>query len=420
MIYSNNNIMTIHRNDCRGCRSTDVIKFLDLGLMPKAGSFLTEEQVSTEPKYQLDVYVCRRCSLVQILDIIPQEVLFTNYQYLSSITRTLREHFSEYAKEIHKRFLGKDSLVVEIGSNDGVLLQPFNALGISAIGVEPATNVAEIAKKKGLSVINKFFNREVAMEIRSNYGRAKVICANNVFAHIDDLDEVLLGLRDLLEDNGVFVFEVHYLLDLLEKYQYDTIYHEHLCYYSLTALSHLLERFGMVIFDVKRISTHSGSIRVYAKTKFNNSYPVHEIVRRMIEEEKEVVYDLNKYFIFAESLKQKRWQLCELLWAIKKVGKKIVGYGAAGRGTILINYCNIGKDLLDYVVDESPTRRGFLMPGKHIPIVGPERIKVDMPDYILLLAWSYENEVVSKEKAFVNKGGKFIIPLPDVRLLPQP
>jgi len=386
--------------------------------MPLAGGFLKEEEIKDEVKYPLEVYVCRRCSLVQILDVIPKEILFTNYKYLSSVTSTLSEHFAGYAREMQSRFLNENnSLVVEIGSNDGVLLQHFTKLAVKAVGVEPAENVAEIARAKGLQIVNSYFTKQVAQEVRQNNGRAKVICANNVFAHIDDIDEVMEGIQTLLEDDGVFVFEVHYLIDLLDKYQYDTVYHEHLCYYSLTALSYLLNRYGMEIFDVKRIPIHSGSIRVYAKNKSNNKQITQSIVNDLLAEEKAVVHNIDVYRAFSESISLAREQLLDTLHRIKNDGKRIIGYGAPGRGTILLNYCSIGKEILDYIVDASPLRQGLLVPGMHIPIISPETIGKDLPDYILILAWSYEKEILTKEKEYLNKGGRFIMPLPIVRII---
>ena len=405
------------RNCCRVCHSLSLVKFLDLGNMPLAGAFLSSDEVYNEKKYPLQVYFCKNCSLVQILDVIDQDTLFFNYKYLSSVTKTLREHFLNYAKEIKSRFLKEDDLVVEIGSNDGVLLQPFKDLGVNYLGVEPAANIAKIAISKGLRVITDYFTLQISDEIKRKNGKAKVICANNVFAHIDDLDDVMKGIKNLLNSDGIFVFEVHYIKDLLEKFQYDTIYHEHLCYYSLTSLKFLMNRYDMEIFDVKKISIHSGSIRVYAKNGSNKKEIVQSSLEELMLEEKNIIYDIKIYQNFSDIIKKKRKELQKTLEEIKKDHKKIIGYGASGRGTILLNYCNIGKNILDYVVDDSPSRQGLLIPGKHIPILSSSVIEKDNPDYILTIAWNYDKEIIAKEQEYLKKGGKFIIPLPEVKII---
>lgn len=410
--------MTIkHRNCCRVCHSTSLVKFLDLGDMPLAGGFLSSDQIHDEKKYPLQVYFCKNCSLVQILDVIDQDTLFFNYKYRSSVIKTLNEHFLNYAKEIKSRFLKKDELVVEIGSNDGVLLQPFKDLGVNYLGVEPAANIAEIAISKGLKVINDYFTLQISDEIKRKNGKAKVICANNVFAHIDDLDEVMQSIKNLLNNDGVFVFEVHYIKDLLDKFQYDTIYHEHLCYYSLTSLNFLMNKYNMEIFDVKKIPIHSGSIRVYTKNQSNKKEIIQSSFEDFLSQEKNFIHDLKIYQNFSDVVKKKRYKLQKTLEEIKKDHKKIIGYGASGRGTILLNYCNIGKNILDYVVDDSPSRQGLLIPGKHIPILSSSVIKKDNPDYILIIAWNYEKEIISKEQEYLKKGGKFIMPFPEVKII---
>lgn len=406
-----------HRNCCRVCHSLSLVKFLDLGNMPLAGAFLSSDQVHNEKKYPLQVYFCKNCSLVQILDVIDQDTLFFNYKYLSSVTKTLHEHFLNYAKEIKSRFLKEDDLVVEIGSNDGILLQPFKDLGVNCLGVEAAANIAKIAISKGLRVINDYFTLQISDEIKRKNGKAKVICANNVFAHIDDLDDVMKGIKNLLNSDGIFVFEVHYIKDLLEKFQYDTIYHEHLCYYSLTSLKFLMNKYDMEIFDVKKIPIHSGSIRVYAKNRSNKKEIVQSSLEELMLHEKNFIYDIKIYQNFSDVIKKKRQKLQKTLEEIKEDHKKIIGYGASGRGTILLNYCNIGKNILDYVVDDSPSRQGLLIPGKHIPILSSSVIEKDNPNYILIIAWNYEKEIIAKEQEYLKKGGKFIIPFPEVKII---
>lgn len=412
--------MLNHRDDCRVCHSKNVIKFLSLGKVPLAGGFIKEEQIPKEQKFPLDVYFCKNCSLVQIMDVVPNEVLFKDYRYLSSVTKTLRNHFEKHAKDLVSRYnLDKNSKVLEIGSNDGVLLKPLKELGISCIGFEPAKNVAKIAKSKGLAIIEEFFSEETAKAFLNKKGKVDMILASNVFAHIDYIDSVMKGIDLLLKENGVYVFEVHYIVDLIEKIQYDTIYHEHLCYYSVKALQTLMKRFGMEITFVKRIPIHSGSISVHAK-RIKADNVIDKSVNDLIKLEKSMnLHNEEGFKEFAKRVKEKKEELVSLIKKLKSENKKIIAYGAPGRGTIMINYCNLGKDLIDYVIDESPERYGRLMPGKHIPIYPPSKLREDKknPDYVLILAWSYVKEIMEKEKEFLLNGGKFIIPLPKVNII---
>lgn len=409
-----------HRDDCRICKSKDLVKFLSFGKMPLAGGFIKKDEIKNEKTYPLDVFFCRNCKEVHLLDVVSADTLFKDYRYLSSVTKTLSEHFQDYAKTMKERFnLNEKSLVVEFGSNDGVLQKPFKDLGILAVGVEPATNIAKIAKERGLEVINDYFDTKTAERILKAYGKADLICANNTFAHIDDMHEIMKAIKILLKENGIFVFEVHYLVDLLDKYQYDMIYHEHLMYHSVTALSYLLKLFGMVIFDAKRIPIHSGSIRVYAKNIGNGREPVRGIINELLELEKKMGLDREEtFFKFASEVVVKRDKIIEIVKNLKLKGKRIVGYGASGRATIHLNFCNLSPKEIAYVVDMSPERNGRLIPGVHILIADPEILKEDNPDYAILFAYNYEKEVLDKEKDFINRGGKFIIPLPVVRIIP--
>lgn len=409
-----------HRDDCRICKSKDLVKFLSFGKMPLAGGFIKKEEITNEKSYPLDVYFCRKCKEVQLLDVVSPNVLFKDYRYLSSVTKTLSEHFAKYAKVMKDRFeLGKRSLVVEFGSNDGVLQKPFKDLGIMTVGVEPAKNVARIAVGRGLEVINDYFDTQVANHILEKYGKADLICANNTFAHIDDMHEIMRAIKILLNDKGVFVFEVHYLVDLIEKYQYDMIYHEHLMYHSIISLSYLMELFDMVIFDVERIPIHSGSIRVYAKNKSNKKLKINGIVGKLAELEEKMGLDKEEtFFKFASEVIDKRDKIIKVVKSLKDKGRRMVGYGASGRSSVHLNFCKFSPKEIDYVIDMSPERQNRLIPGVHIPIVGPEILEKDRPDYAILFAYNYEKEVIEKEKGFINRGGKFIIPLPIVRIVP--
>jgi len=299
------------------------------------------------------------------------------------------------------------------------LQKPFKDLGITAVGVEPATNIAKVAKEKGLIVINDYFTTKVAKDILKTYGKADLICANNTFAHIDDMHEIMKAIKILLNEGGVFVFEVHYLVDLLDKYQYDMIYHEHLMYHSLTAIFHLLKLFEMEVFDIKRIPIHSGSIRVYAKNIGNDKEPIHAIVKELFGLEKKMGLDQEEtFFKFASEVVAKRDKITETVRTLKAKGKKVIGYGASGRASVHLNFCDLGLKEIDYVVDMSPERQNRLIPGKHIPIISPEILKKDKPDYAILFAYNYEKEILGKETEFIKEGGKFIIPIPDIRIVP--
>lgn len=409
----------IKRNGCRICNGTDLVKFLDFGKMPLAGGFIKPEDAEQDKAYPLAVYFCRTCKEVQLLDVVAPEILFKDYRFLASTTKTLSTHFSNYAKEMKERFLSKDSFVVEFGSNDGVLLKPFMDLGIKTVGVEPAKNIADVALAKGCIVINDFFNRKTAGKIAEYHGNADMICANNVFAHIDDMHEVMKGIKTLLKPNGIYVFEVHYLLDLLNTFQYDMIYHEHLMYHSLTALTHLLNLFDMEIFEVKRIPIHSGSIRVYSRNKNARKESTDSSVEEILKLEKEAGLDKEgTFFEFSKSVIKKRDEITETIKKLKLEGKKIVGYGASGRSVIHMNFSGLGKDRIDYVVDDSPERIGRLVPGVHVPIVSPEIFRNNKIDYAMLFAYNYEKEILEKEKDFIKNGGKFIIPIPHIRIVP--
>ena len=409
-----------HRDNCRICESKDLVKFLDFGKMPLAGGFLKEGEITKEKIYPQRVYFCRNCNGVQILDIVSSDILFKDYRFLSSTTKTLMNHFEDYAETMKKKFqLDENSLVVEFGSNDGVLQKPFEERGIKTIGVEPAANVAKIAKEKGLRVINDYFTVDVAKDILKNYGKANLICANNAFAHIDGLHEIMNAIKILLKSDGVFVFEVHYLSNLIKEYQYDMMYHEHLMYYSLMSLSYLLNLFKMEIFDVEEIPIHSGSIKVYSKN-IEDKRPIKVSVEKMMKQEKDMKLDKEETFLkFASEIRAKRDKLVKLVKDIKSNGKRIIGYGASGRSTIHLNLCDFGPEEIEYIIDMSPERQNRLTPGTHIPIISDDILEKDKPDYAILFAYNYLKEVLNKEKErFIENGGKFIVPVPDVEVVP--
>lgn len=407
-----------HRNTCRLCDNSHLELFLDLGLTPLAGNYLLEKDLGNEFYYPLRVYYCHNCSLVQLLDVVSQNILFRDYRYLSSIG--LSSHFKDYAEEMMNRFLTRKSFVVEIGSNDGVLLVPLKEYGARVLGIDPAENVAWVAQRRGIETIADYFTQQNAIKIKKKYGQVDAIFANNVLAHIDDMEDVATGIDHLLKPSGIFVFEVHYVLDLIQKLQYDFMYPgEHLTYYSLLSLIPFWKKYGFLIFDVKRIPIHSGSIRVYMqKNRVKVRKPTKRIQKLIAQEKRFKLDTLEPFVSFANKVFAHKKRLRNFLINLKKKNKKIVGYGAAGRGNTLLNACVITPSILDYIVDESPERYGKFTPGTHIPIVKPEVFREDNKDYALLLAWSYKDTIIKKERKFIKKGGKFIIPLPGIQIFP--
>lgn len=406
----------IHRNTCRVCNGSDLTRILSLGEHPPVDNFITKDNLDAEKRYPLDVYFCSTCSLVQLLDVVAEDELFHgDYAYFSSASAPLVEHFRSYADDLKKEHMKAEDLVVDIGSNDGVLLQFFTD-GYRVLGIEPSANVAEIARQKGIDTLDGFFNVAMANDIVAKYGKAKVVTANNVFAHIDNLDEIIKGVKELLTDDGVFVSESHYLLDLIEKREFDTVYHEHLCYYSVKPLAHLFERSGMEVFDVRRVNVHGGSIRVYARKQ--TGLPKEDSVRTLLSLEGDAgLHSLSRFESFQREVEAIRDALVSLVRGLRAEGKTVIAYGAPAKGNTLLNFCAFTADDLAYVTDTTPYKIGRLTPGSHIPVVSPDILKEETPDYILLLAWNYRDFILEKEKELRNRGAKFIIPIPDVEIV---
>lgn len=344
------------------------------------------------------------------------EILFEDYVYLTGMSQTMQRHFYQLALEVVNNFnLSKDDLVIDIGSNDGTLLRGFKQLGTRTLGIEPATNVALIAEEEGIETINDFFSVELVKNIIKRKGHAKVITGTNVFAHINYLDEILRAVDNLLTSDGIFIIEVPYLVDLLSNTEFDTMYHEHLSYFSLRPLVTLFKRFNMELFDVKRIQVHGGSIRCFIRKA---SSPIQNSVYQLLTLEEDLrLNSFNTYREFAVRVRNVRSQLTSLLKKSKREGHKIVGYGATAKGNTLLNYCKIGPDILDYIVDNTPFKQGLYTPGMHIPVVPCDRIVKDLPDYTLLLAWNYLDEILKKEQKYRELGGKFIVPIPEPRIV---
>ena len=405
----------IHNNKCKSCGKDNLVKFLDLGMMPPANSFLTKEELNNiEEKFPLIAYFCKDCAMVQLLDIVNPEILFRHYSYLTSASKPLVDHFIQMGNELVNKFIkSKDELVVEIGGNDGVLVGAIKDKS-RVLNIEPASNVAEISTGKGIETINEFFNKELAEKILAKYGYAKVIVANNVMAHIDNLRGVFDGVKILIGENGVFVFEVHWVGNLLNEGGFDQIYHEHLYYHSLISLKNFVSQFGLNIFDIETVPIHGESMRVYV----SKNMAINENVDKFLKKEKEMGLDKAETFLnFSKKVEDNKVKLKSTLTKLKKDGKKIIGYGAPAKGNTLLNYFGIDNSILDYIIDTTPLKQGMYTPGTHIIVSSPDRMKDEAPDYVLLLAWNYADAILAKEKELRGKGVKFIIPVPEIRIV---
>lgn len=403
---------------CRICGDRNLTGFLSLGPLPTPNAYLSEEDLEKpEPTYPLDVGYCNSCGLVQLTQIVRPDIMFRNYLYIPSGSRTMVEHFGRLAKETVERFnVLPEALVIDIGSNDGTLLKSFRNHKARILGVDPATNLAEIAQAQGIETINDFFTEELAKKIQTERGAAKVITATNVVAHIGDLDSFFRGVETLLADDGVFIAEFPYLVDLLDKTEFDTIYQEHLSYFSVKPLLRLFERFNLKIIDIKRIDVHGGSLRMFIEKGDYDSLPPSVAELLKLEEEKGI-YKPETYRAFIERVETKREELVLLLSQLKGNGKRIVGYGASARGNILLHYFGIDRKFLDYVVDSTPYKQGLYTPGHHILIFPESKILEDQPDYALLLAWNFAEEIIKKQEEYRKRGGKFILIVPEVKIV---
>jgi SAM-dependent methyltransferase len=402
---------------CRSCGETRLEPILDLGKTPLADRLLRKDQLGEpEPVFPLEVVFCPQCTLVQIRETVAPEVLFaSDYPYFSSFSNYLLEHSRRNVEElIRKRRLGPKSFVVELASNDGYLLRNYVEAGIPVLGIDPVSGVAQAAEKAGVPTIVEFFNRDLAEQMAAKGQRADVLHANNVLAHVADTNGFVEGIHILLKDEGVAVIEVPYLRDLVDHCEFDTIYHEHLCYFSVTALDHLFRRHGLFLIDVRRLPIHGGSLRLFVEKREH----VQGSVSALLEEEKSLGMDRVAYYRdFSARVGELKRTLLAILRDLKSRGKRIAAYGAAAKGATLINYVGIGLELLEFVADRNVHKQGMFMPGQKIPIYPSERILKEKPDYVVLLPWNLESEILKQESAFREAGGKFIIPVPVPRIV---
>lgn len=406
---------------CAFCGSALLAEVVDFGDVAIAGAFLRKEEIPKEKKYPLNIVFCEKCYAVQVLDHIDPGILFKKDFYFSSAIKTLRDHFADYAAEVTSRFLADPTkaVVLEFGSNDGVLLSPLADKGVgTVIGIEPAKNVVDSITDKRLVLINDFFDVPVAESVVKKYGKVNIIMANNVFAHISDINGTTEAIEKALGDEGVFVFEVHYLGKVIQGLQYDFIYHEHTYYYSLLALENHMARHGMVIFDIKPIAIHGGSIRFYAaKRKSSHAKNISPRVESLRQQEKKLGFDKPEmYKNFASQIASKKQKLMTLLNELKKKGHTVAGYGASGRANTIIQYCGITNTHIDYIIDDAPAKTGMYTPGSHLEIRGNNALEQDKPDYILIFAWAFYDEIAAKCKDYLKKGGHLIVPLPNVKV----
>lgn len=403
-------------NGCRSCSSTDLPIILSLGHTPLANSLLKAHELDQdEPRYALELAMCTQCSLVQIKETVAPELLFRNYLYFTSFSETMLNHAQELSRTVvAERKLGSTSLVVEIASNDGYLLQYYKAQNIPVLGIEPAKNIAAVSIEKGIETISEFFNVELATALVAKGAQADVIHANNVLAHVADLHGVVSGISILLKPDGIAIIEVPYLKDMIDGTEFDTIYHEHLCYYSLSSLDVLFRKHGLYINDVQRIPLHGGSLKL---TIEKIERPKQSVIELRENETRWGMQDLSYYQNFAQQIETLRMQLLDLLKSLKAEGKKIAAYGASAKGSTLLNSFQIGATYLDFIVDRSSAKQGYFSPGTHLPILSPEILTEKMPDYLLLLTWNFADEIVEQQAEYRKLGGKFIVPIPKLEVI---
>jgi len=383
-----------------------------------ANAFLGKEsEFATEKQFPLDLYLCETCGLVQLLDVIDPETLFRNYVYVTGTSTTMAAHNKAYAATVTERLgLGKDDLVVEVASNDGSLLRYFDSHGVRTLGIEPARNIARIAREAGIATVEEFFTSTLARELRDAYGSARAIIANNVLAHVDDTRDFLFGARTLLAPDGLLVVEVPWLGKLVANLEYDTVYHEHLCYFSLTALSQIYSAAGLSVVDVEHVSVHGGSLRVYASPAPRESGTA-SVANLLAEEAAAGLRNPSRLERFARDVSRQRSELRALLESLISDGKTIAGYGAPAKGNTLLQYCNITSTMLPYTVDRNSLKVGCFTPGTHIPVLPVDTLAVRRPDYLLILAWNFADEIMGQQAEYRAAGGRFIVPLPVPRII---
>ena len=403
---------------CRTCKSERLYLFLPLGDHPLANGFLREDQLARpEPRFPLDCHVCLDCGLIQVEDQVPPEY-FRHYVYIPSASNVMHDHFAGLADAVADRFLADpDALTIDIGCNDGLFLSFLGVRGARTLGIDPATNIVELAREKGVEVINEYFTPDLARQVRERYGPAKVVVSTNTFHHIGDLDPFTLGVTLLLADDGVFVIEVPHALELVELNEFDGVYHEHVSQLTVKSFVDHFRLFGLEVFDVERLDVHGGSMRVFARPSRDGASPPPAVQDWIDRESERGLFEAATYDAFRERVERNRDELMTLLHGLKAEGRRIAGYGASARGNTLLNYYGIGPDLIDYIADLNPLKHGLYSPGMHIPVVSPERLVADPPEYVLLIAWNFGDEIVRQQEEYRRAGGKFVVPIPEPRVI---
>lgn len=404
---------------CRFCGSILEHTFCDLGVSPLANSFLAENQLNKmEPFYPLHAYVCGECFLVQLQEFESPKNIFNDYAYFSSYSDTWLQHCSNYTDSIVRKYgLTSESLVIEVASNDGYLLNFFKQKGIQVLGIEPASNVAKAAIDSGIETLVGFFDSSLGEKLASQGKLADLVVANNVLAHVPDINTFVQGFKHILKPSGVVTVEFPHLLSLIKYTQFDTIYHEHFSYLSLMTTRKIFKQHGLEVFDVEELSTHGGSLRVYIKHIENSNIKIKDSVEKIINKEKEARLDLlEPYLEFSSKVSSVKNELLKFLITAKQQGRSIIAYGAAAKGNTLLNYGGIKSDLIDYAVDKNPYKQHKYLPGSHIPVFAVEKIKETKPDYILILPWNLREEIIQQLDYVKAWGGKFVTPIPQVKV----
>jgi hypothetical protein len=404
---------------CRSCGSTTVKGVLSLGNVPLANALVADPTSDTSGRYPLNLAYCPDCSLVQITETVDPEVLFGQYVYFSSYSDTMLVHSKKLVDSLVRRLgLGPKSLVIEIASNDGYLLQHFILHNVPVLGIEPASNIAKVANEKGIPTVCTFFGLQASHDLKARGKEADVILGLNVLAHVADLNGFVEGVRVLLKVTGTAIFEFPYVRDMIENNEFDTIYHEHLCYYSLASVKHLFNSHGLDIVDAELVPIHGGSLRIYAMHSAAPKSCVTGEVKTLLEEERdEGITDFEFYSNFAKNVETLKSETIQFLDQLKRDGKRVAGYGAAAKGSTLLSYYGIEKERIEFIVDRSPHKQGKYMPGNHIPIQPPGMLLEEQPDYVLLLTWNFQKEILEQQAEYRRRGGKFIIPVPEVKVL---
>lgn len=404
---------------CRICGGEKLTPYLNLGATPAADSFVTDEALGQDdPRYPLEVCLCTTCGISQLGYTVPPEILYKyDYPYESSTTQTGRAHFFGLAETVVDKFkLGSNDLVIDVGSNVGVLLDGFKKQGCRTIGIEPSGNIAEKALERGIQTINEFISPGLATRIVENNGQASVVCITNVFAHIHDLDGFMEAVNILLTAGGVLVIEAPHFLQLINHLEYDTVYHEHLLYVSVRPLNHLFNRYGFEVFDVEEVPIHGGTVRIYV-SRIGRNEPADAVARIISNEEQGGAFDLERLTRFSDDVMAHRQKLVNLLRALKSEGRTLAGVSAPAKGMTLLNFCEIGTDLLDFITEKSKLKIGRYTPGAHIPVLPDQELLSRRPDYVLLLAWNFADEIIANLSEYREKGGKFIIPIPEPKII---